>query len=703
MDGVQNRQKMSGFLDGVRISEFRETTERDFLTKSYYNTVHFLLIKSGTIKCTIHKAEYDCKGGDVFVSNLFESYAVQILSPVSGFSVVIEQDYLLGITSGEKYFNNKLRLPSGTMKKILSMLNRAADELAHNNTYEKRGFVNYFIGAFDAGELFADTGKKRADDLFDRVRQYIDEHFNEELNLSFLSKKFGYSSKYFSSAFNKYFGVNLNSYLNYVRVKKSIEIEKRLRGSHTISEIIFTSGFTSRETYYRALRKYKKEADKITAILEGNGQWNFRKCTAVIVGYGNRGQVYADYSLERPDELAIAAVVEPNEYKRNRAKARYSLTDDRLFADMDSFLQAKIQCDIAINATMDQKHYETAMQLLEAGYNMLIEEPIVPTAEELFSIRNKAEEKGCKVFVCHVLRYTPYYKAIKKLINDGEIGRIMTVEMNENVCASHYVTSFDRGKWNSEEACGLGLLLAKSCHDMDLMCWLNNVTVPIKVASLGSRAQFIKENMPEGASEFCYDCKYERTCQYSAIRQYLDRRVMPFLVWDKLDKPLEEITEEEKIEFLRKDNYGRCAYIAGGDLVDRQGVIVTFENGSCGTFMLVGGATKAERGIRIIGTDGEIEGKFSEDKFTLRKYSKDAFDGIVKTIDLKEDISLRAKRDGHSGGDFAIMHDLIVYLNGVEDSASITALSDSIYGHLCVFAAEKARKESLVVSLPVLQ
>ena len=102
MEDLQNRQKMSGFLDGVRISEFRETTERDFLTKSYYNTVHFLLIKSGSIKCTIHKAEYDCKGGDVFVSNLFESYAVQILSPVSGFSVVIEQDYLLGITSGEK-------------------------------------------------------------------------------------------------------------------------------------------------------------------------------------------------------------------------------------------------------------------------------------------------------------------------------------------------------------------------------------------------------------------------------------------------------------------------------------------------------------------------------------------------------------------------------------------------------------------------
>ena len=40
-----------------------------------------------------------------------------------------------------------------------------------------------------------------------------------------------------------------------------------------------------------------------------------KKLKAVVVGYGNRGQVYADYSLDCPDELGIAAVVDPNEFK----------------------------------------------------------------------------------------------------------------------------------------------------------------------------------------------------------------------------------------------------------------------------------------------------------------------------------------------------------------------------------------------------
>jgi hypothetical protein len=44
------------------------------------------------------------------------------------------------------------------------------------------------------------------------------------------------------------------------------------------------------------------------------------------------------------------------------------------------------------------------------------------------------------------------------------------------------------------------------------------------------------------------------------------------------------------------------------------------------------------------------------------------------------------------------MHDVIGYLNGVE-SPSITKLDDSIYGHLCVFAAEKARKEDVAVKI----
>ena len=111
-----------------------------------------------------------------------------------------------------------------------------------------------------------------------------------------------------------------------------------------------------------------------------------KKLWAVIVGYGNRGQVYADYSLDCPDELGIAAVVDPNEFKLNEAKKRYGLTDKQLFRSYEDFEAQNIACDFVVNATMDQFHYETAMKILGSKRDMLMEKPIVPNEKQLLEI-----------------------------------------------------------------------------------------------------------------------------------------------------------------------------------------------------------------------------------------------------------------------------------------------------------------------------
>jgi len=422
-----------------------------------------------------------------------------------------------------------------------------------------------------------------------------------------------------------------------------------------------------------------------------------KKMRAAIVGYGNRGQVYADYSLDEPEELEIVAIVDPNDFKLQEAKTRYGLGDECLFRNIDEFVASGIPCDFVVNATMDQYHYETAMKILDAGFNMLMEKPVVPNAVQLREIERKTKEKGVQVFVCHVLRYTPFYRKIKEIINAGTIGSIMTMEMNEHVSRPHYLTSYVRGKWNSEEECGSGLILAKACHDLDLMCWLNNASAPQKVSSFGNRSHFIPENAPEGATEFCYQCPHEKTCHYSALDMYMEKDVMPFLVWDRLNRPFDEITEEEKMEFLKKDIYGKCAYTCGGDIVDRQNAMVSFANGSVASFNLVGGSTIGGRFIHIVGTKGEIEGVLESDEFTLRTLAREEFWGKEEKIKL-EPIN-NAKYGGHNGGDYAIMHDLVRYLNGDKSSVSITSIEDSINGHLCVYAAEQARRDFNVVDI----
>lgn len=425
-----------------------------------------------------------------------------------------------------------------------------------------------------------------------------------------------------------------------------------------------------------------------------------KKLKTVLLGAGNRGLVYADYALSNPDKLEIIGVIEVNKDNRKEAKNRYSLNDDAVFDSLDEFLERNITCDFVINATMDEAHYETTMKLISAGYNILLEKPVTNNKRELLDIQRAANAKGVKIVVCHVLRYAPFYRTIKETINDGIIGKILTIEMNEHVWIAHFLDSFVRGKWSSEAECGSSFLLQKSCHDTDLICWLHNDSEPKKVSSFGSRSLFIKENAPKGATGYCYNCPYNSTCLYSAQKVHLEQDLMPFQTWTEIGKPIDEITKEEKTEYLKHSRYGRCAFNSGGDIVDRQTLNVEFEDGVTATFTMVGGTSKAGRYLHIVGTHGEVEGHLESSEFVLRVFdrSEGRFTYDEKIIDVSDQVKNHSKYAGHGGGDYLLMHDTVKYIGENEASVSVTDINDSVNGHCLVFAAEKARKQNIVVN-----
>lgn len=427
-----------------------------------------------------------------------------------------------------------------------------------------------------------------------------------------------------------------------------------------------------------------------------------KQIQTVLLGYGNRGGIYADHALDYPDEMRIIAVIEINPVRLAEAKKRYSLPENMAFSDLDEFLKRKIKADLVINAVMDEMHYITAMKIILAGYkNLLLEKPITSDKKELLEIRDAANACNCNVFVGHVLRYTPFYSLIKKLIEKGEIGEIYTIEMDEHVCLHHFVDSYIRGKWHNEKECGSPLLLSKCCHDTDLMCWFNSGSNPKNVYSAGSQSKFKKENKPNGATEFCLDCPYVDECPYSAKKIHLEFDCMPFQTWEKIKKPYKEITYKEKTEFLRHDNYGRCVYDAGCDLVDRQSLVVEYENGSIATFTVVGGVSKGERYISIAGERGEIKGYFEQGIVNLYKFAIDGnkkYTYKITPLDVNSEI-VTNEFGGHGGGDFALIRDVLRFIKGERDNLSITNINDSVKGHLIVYAAEESRKNGKRIGL----
>lgn len=428
-----------------------------------------------------------------------------------------------------------------------------------------------------------------------------------------------------------------------------------------------------------------------------------KRLKAALLGAGNRGQIYCDYALLCPDELEVVAVIDVNPFKMNEAGDRYGVKADMRFTDLDAFLTENIECDFIVNATMDEMHYETAMKIIQAGYDLVMEKPITGNARELLDIEEAARKKGVKVLVCHVLRYTPFYRGIKEIIDSGKLGNIVNMQLNEHVWYGHFVNSYVRGKWRSEKACGSGLLLAKCCHDTDLICWLNNASVPTKVSSFGSRSFFTEKNAPQGATQYCHECPQKENCMFNAYKFQIEKDFIPFYTWAGINKPLEEITLEEKVEYLKHDVYGQCVYKTDMDIVDRQSVSVEFENGSIATLNMVGGASKAGRHIHIICEYGEIVGYIEENKYIVRTFDKDDVWYRDEVVDLNEINSIANEKDnsvaGHYGGDYFLMKDAVRYFNGVSESVSVTKIDDSLNGHYVCYAAEKSRRESKVVGI----
>ena len=421
-----------------------------------------------------------------------------------------------------------------------------------------------------------------------------------------------------------------------------------------------------------------------------------KQIKAVVVGFGDRGSIYASYALLRPEELQVVGVVDVDKKRLALAKELHHLDDKQLFTDLDECLNQSLDCDLYINGTMDQLHYEVLKKLIKTKKAVLTEKPIVGKKEELLELEELAKENNTPVYVGHVLRYTPFYKTIKQLILAGEIGEIRSMEMAEHVGSAHYAGSYVRGKWNNEDECGSSLLLAKSCHDLDIMCWLNNNSAPHYVSSFGSQRYFKEKDAPSDATELCEDCPHQNDCYFSSKNMYIKADFSNELT--RIDKNTQ--SEKEIKEYLRNCNYGRCVYkIKEFNLVDRQVVNVEFNNGSICSFTLVGGAPEACRTISVIGTKGEITGKFEEGIIYLKKDKVNTTIPEVRRIDVNESIHNDGLMLGHAGGDYEIMKTLLSHLNGNRDIITITKLSDSINGHLVAYAADEAREQYKIVEL----
>jgi predicted dehydrogenase len=411
-----------------------------------------------------------------------------------------------------------------------------------------------------------------------------------------------------------------------------------------------------------------------------------RPVEIVMVGAGNRGYLaYGAYAKRHPDDARFVAVVEPDAGRRERFADAHGIPSERQFRSWEDLAGRAPLAPALINATMDRTHRPSTLALLAAGYDILLEKPIATTPGECLEIVNAAESGGRLLQIAHVLRYAPFFVAIRDLVATGRLGEIVSVDWRENLVYWHFAHSYVRGNWANTTRSG-PMILTKCCHDLDLLVWIFGACK--RLASSGSLTHFTRANAGPEIPDRCTDgCPIADTCPYFAPRVYLDRLSQNPASFAVAAITLDR-TPEGVMRALETGPYGRCVYRCDNDAVDHQVVLMRFASGLVVSLTMQGASHVEGRTVRVDGTRATLLANESRGEIELHDHGA----GSVERLTTPRVVG------GHSGGDDGLMRAFTAAVRG-ERAGVRTSAREAVESHLMAFAAEHARMDGGTVEM----
>jgi predicted dehydrogenase len=404
-------------------------------------------------------------------------------------------------------------------------------------------------------------------------------------------------------------------------------------------------------------------------------------------------------------------VAEPNEERRSRFEEDFAIPKQNVFADWRDLLARPQLADAVINAMPDVHHYPSTIEAPRRGYHVLLEKPMAQTPGQCVSLVREAEKQNLILQIFLECRYLELCRRMKRMIEDGEIGRVMATQTTENLGYWHFIMSYVRG-FARRSADVISFLSAKGIHDFDLITWLCGAR-PLRVSSFGELSYFKEANAPSGAPARCLDgCPVEKSCPYHAFKQYIDPGFPRIPISLLTGVPLQAFIDgylryprlrslsaynltatdrEGRIRELREGPHGRCVFRCDNDVVDHQVVSIEYEGGILASLALNAFSVTWERTMNVNGSTGEIYSKDLSGKLQVRSFSP-------KNEVRRQRVPFNPLF--HGGSDGVVLVEFARSVQKAHQTSEVlTSASDALYGHLLCFAAEEARRDGSVVDM----
>lgn len=436
-----------------------------------------------------------------------------------------------------------------------------------------------------------------------------------------------------------------------------------------------------------------------------------------ILGTGGRGaEAYGRWIVEHPDRARVVAVAETLDHRRHHFADRAGVPTENRFAHWRELMEQadRLALDALVMALPDDDHLEPTVAAAENGLAILMEKPMAPDADTLRELEDRLAGLAPRIAVAHVLRETPFWRSVQRVVTSGLLGELATIRVDENIGFWHFAHSYVRGNWRRSDTSS-PMVLAKTSHDLDLIRWLADQT-PTHVSSMGGLLHFHEENAPEGAPSHCVKgCPVADSCPFYAPRYYVDA-LADVHGWPvALLGP--DTSREGRLDSLAHGPYGRCVYRSDNDVADHQQSVFSFPSGLTATLTASAFTGENTRTMQLTGTRGELSGRMDTGELRLQLFSPEPGELPYLDEDVRESRngplghrvlewrSVPPRTDdgdhrGHAGGDDRLTERFVdAVASGDFEAHVTTTLGASLDSHWMAFAAERSRVEHTVVRL----
>jgi AraC-like DNA-binding protein len=216
-----------------------------FIKAHFHQSIEFLYLKSGKCSFTVGNFSGELNSGDLIFVPPLTNHAYDYHEDGVGYCNVLPVEYSEVLTKhvGNRTIENPLIITSAFTKDIYEHLKQITFS---TNTILKRGIYEYVLGKIVENVKFVEVKKGGDVDFVRKVLGYIDTHYGDELTLEEVASSLGYSRYYFSVLFNKVFNTNFKTYLNQVRINKSLSLLE----NNSISVVASLCGYNNLQSFF---------------------------------------------------------------------------------------------------------------------------------------------------------------------------------------------------------------------------------------------------------------------------------------------------------------------------------------------------------------------------------------------------------------------------------------------------------------------